>query len=648
MAYIQFDKTQLVNLEYALSREMVRSNLSGAFSCTTIIGCNTRKYHGLLITKQPQLDGDHHVLLSQVDETVIQHDAEFNLGVNKFPDRFHPKGHKYIRDFSADLLPVVTYRVGGVRLTKETMFISNKDMVMIRYTLVEARSPTRLRLMPFLAFRNIHELSKENAYHDTRHVEIPSGVKVRMYDGYPWLHMQVSGSEAAYAHKPEWYHNLHYFHEEERGYETLEDLLIPGNFETEIKKNESIIFSIGTEEADPEALHRIFDREIQRRTPRNSFHNSLQNAASQFFVVEDNQASLVAGFPWISYSGRYSFIALPGLLHAAPKRGICKDVIDNMVARMQGALFPESYLRNQVVFDAADTSLWFFHSLQYCMANTTKKEVWKNYGQVMKKILDGYGKGLDIGVSLQDNGLLHIAPAADALTWMNARSDGRCHTPRSGYVVEINALWYNALKYALALAEASDDQAFLEHWKPITEKAHDAFNSVFWNDQAGYLADYVLDDVPYMQVRPNQVIAAGLKHTPLDKFQLKSILDVATHELLTPRGLRTLSPQDPDYKGRYQGDAWARDAAYHQGTVWLWPLGFYASAWKKVYGADGMDPIEKLYEGLEPCLTEAGVGTLSEIYEGDPPHHACGAISFAPSVGEILRLQSLIAKKGKP
>lgn len=243
MAYIQFDKTQLVNLEYSLNREMVRSNLSGAFSCTSIIGCNTRKYHGLLITKQPQLDGDHHVLLSQVDETVIQRDAEFNLGVNKFADHFYPKGHKYIRDFTADLLPVVTYRVGGVLLTKETMFVSDRDMVMIRYTLVEARSATRLRLQPFLAFRNIHELSKANAYHDTSYEETAQGIRVRMYDGYPWIFMQLSEELAKYKHDPEWHHGIHYFQEEERGYEASEDLLVPGTFETDIRKGESIIFA---------------------------------------------------------------------------------------------------------------------------------------------------------------------------------------------------------------------------------------------------------------------------------------------------------------------------------------------------------------------------------------------------------------------
>ncbi len=644
MAYIQFDKTQLVNLEYSLNREMVRSNLSGAFSCTSIIGCNTRKYHGLLITSQPQLDGDHHVLLSQVDETVIQRDAEFNLGVSKFADHFFPKGHKYIRDFSTDLLPVVTYRVGGVLLTRETMFVSDRDMVMIRYTLLEARSATRLRLQPFLAFRNMHELSKANAYHDTNYEETVHGIRVRMYDGYPWLYMQLSGKSANYYHGPQWHHGLHYYQEEERGYEATEDLLVPGIFETDIRKGESIIFCVSTTEAPDTDLQRLFDLEISKRIPRDSFLHSLRNAAAQFFVVRDDKASLVAGFPWISYSGRYTWIALPGLLQAAPKEGICQTILDHMLSQMSGPLFPESYFKNEVFYNSADTSLWFFHALPYCAAGKSKTEIWNLYGEVIRRILDGYATGLDMGVQMHDNGLLFIDPAADALTWMNTISDGRCNTPRTGYVVEINALWYNALKYALELAYEADDHDFTTKWQAVVNHAADAFVSTFWSEQEGYLADYVLHDVPNMQIRPNQVIAVGLSHTPLNKFQIKSILDLTTHELLTPRGLRSLSPKDPQYRGRYQGDALARDTAYHQGTVWVWPLGFYAHAWHKVYGEDGMKPVQKLFEDLEPCLTEAGVGTISEIYEGDPPHHARGAISFAASLGEVLRMQSLIFK----
>ncbi len=300
MGYIKFDKTQLINLEYSLQKEMVRSNRSGSFSCTTIIGCNTRKYHGLLISEQPGLDGDHHVLLSKVDETIIQRDAEFNLGVNKYPGRFHPKGHKYVRDFTAERVPVVTYRVGGVVLTKETLFVTEKEMVLVRYTLKEAHSPTRIRLRPFLAFRNIHRLSKRNIDLNTRYTKVRNGIKTRMYDAYPGLCMQLSKKDFEYVHAPDWYNDIEYIHEAERGYEYHEDLYVPGFFEASIKKGESVVLSVSTDEAFPSALSRTFNNEISKRKPRSSFHNSILNAAEQFFVIKGGEASIATGFPWIA------------------------------------------------------------------------------------------------------------------------------------------------------------------------------------------------------------------------------------------------------------------------------------------------------------------------------------------------------------
>lgn len=643
MGYIKFDKTQLINLEYSLDKEMVRSNRSGAFSCTTIVGCNTRKYHGLLISKQPQLDGEHHVLLSKIDESVIQRDAIFNLGVNKYPGKFEPKGHKYIRDFTADIIPVVTYRVGGVVLTKETMFVTEKELVMIRYTLQEAHSPTRLRFQPFLAFRNIHSLSKRNIYNDTKYTAITNGIKVRMYEGYPHLHLQLSKKSGEYVHAPDWYNDLEYVQEAARGYEAHEDLFVPGFFEVPIKKGESIIFSASTTEVQPGSLTRLFNSELKKRIPRDSFRNSLYNSASQFFVSKDHEASITAGFPWLGFSGRYTFISLPGLSLAEPDKGICKKVIDTMIGRMNGSFFPETIIQNREIYHSADTSLWFFHALQHCMGTMSQETKWKHYGEVMERVLDGYAEGHHPSVRMHDNGLLWIDPSNPALTWMNAESDGRCHTARYGYVVEVNALWYNAIKYAIELATTANNNKFVDKWKSILHRLEPSHPDLFWNKQLDYLADFVTENGQDTRVRPNQVIAAGLKFSPLSKDQIKKILDVAVHQLLTPRGLRSLSPRDPGYKGRYFGDAFSRDAAYHQGTVWVWPLGFFANAWFKVYGRQGSDFIKKIYTGFQETMTESGIGTVSEIFEGDPPHHACGALSFAASLGELLRIDRMIS-----
>ncbi len=641
MELITFDKTQLINLEYSLDKEMVRSNRSGSYSCATILGCNTRKYHGLLICPQEQLDGEHHVLLSKVDETIIQRDAEFNLGVNKYPGRFHPKGHKYVRDFSAEIIPVVTYRVGGLVLTKETMFVTEKEMVMIRYTLQQAHSPTRIRLNPFLAFRNIHRLSKRNIDLDTKYTSVPNGIRVRMYHGYPYLYLQLSKKNGQYVHAPDWYNDLEYIQEAARGYESHEDLYVPGFFEIPIRKGESIFLSASTEEVNPLSLTRLFSGEIKKRTPRDSFINSLRNSAVQFFAIRDKQASITAGFPWMDYSGRYSFIALPGLAKVAPKKDICRLVLDQMIARMEGPFFPESVVNQKMVFNAADTSLWFFHALQHCLSGLDKAEIWQQYGPCIERILEGYAQGNPVGINMHENGLIHIDAASPALTWMNAVTDGQCVTPRYGYVVEINALWYNAIRFATELAKAAGESTFPAKWLPVAKQIEDSFSEVFWNEKEGYLADFVHDGNQNMRVRPNQLLAAGLKYTPISKYQIKQILDIIVQQLLTSRGLRTLSPQEPDYKGRYYGDAYSRDSAYHQGTVWVWPLAFFAEAWIKVYGKQGREYIHKLFEGFEETLTEAGIGTVSEIFEGDPPHRACGAISFAASIGELLRMATI-------
>ncbi|MDR4988851.1 MAG: amylo-alpha-1,6-glucosidase [Bacteroidales bacterium] len=647
MGSITFDKAQLINLEYSLEKELIRSNRAGAFSCTTILGCNTRKYHGLLICPQHQLDGELHVLLSMVDETVIQRDAAFHLGVNKYPGKFHPKGHKYVRDFSADIIPVVTYRVGGVVLTKETMFVTEKEMVLIRYTLVEAHSPTRIRLQPFLAFRNIHRLSKRNIDLNTKYDKAANGIRVKMYEGYSDLYLQCSRKNAEYVHAPDWYNDLEYIKEEQRGYECHEDLYVPGFFEMPIKKGESIVLSASTTEAHPPSLLKIFNRELSKRRPRDSYKNSLLNSAEQFFVVRNKKAAITEGYPWYDYSGRFTFISLPGLAMADEGGTMCEKVLEHMIERMKGPLFPESYVHQKPVYNAADTSLWFFRALQLCYKNKDKKTLWKQYGKVMRTILEGYERGTENGLRMHDNGLIFIEPSAGNQTWMNATIQERQVTPRYGYVVEVNALWYNAISFAVELAQFSGEKEFASKWRKIAEQIPDTFNSVFWYKEGGYLADYSFDGKMDLSVRPNQLIAAALPYTPLSEIKSKQVLDVVVKQLLTPRGLRSLSPQDPRYKGRYAGDAYARDQAFHQGTSWAWPLGLLADAWFKIYGKAGREFIEKLYYGFEETMAEAGIGSISEVYDGDPPHQPGGAISYAPSVAEMVRIGAMLGNSRK-
>ncbi len=643
MSYIKFDKKQLVNLEYSTSREMIRSNRAGAYASKTINGCHTRKYHGLLVVPQPALDDDNHILLSNFDETVIQHDAEFNLGIHKYPGGlYYPRGHKYLHDFSMDPIPYSIYHVGGVVLKRENLFSQTADRFLIRYTLLDAHSPTKLKFRPFLAFRNIHRLCRANVSVNNKYEKVPNGIRMKLYPGYSYLYMQFS-KEVEYTHVPDWNYNIEYQMEMERGYDYQEDLFVPGFFEVDIKKGESIVFCAGTSEFEPTAMKRSFNAEIKRRTPRDNFKNCLINAAQQFIVKRGTRTEVIAGFPWFGRWSRDTFIALPGLTLVPGEEKLFRDVIDTMIKDMQGPLFPNFGMKHNKVFNTADASLWFIWALQqYATILHKHEEVWKVYGKKIRAILEGYKSGEAANIHMLDNGLIFAGKQGLALTWMDAVVNGKPVTPRSGLPVELNALWYNAVMFAVELAEKSGDRKFSREWNKIAEMIPGSFTQAFWYEQKGYLADYVDGDFRDVSVRPNQVFATSLPYSPLEEEKRKKVLDVVQNELLTPRGLRSLSPKNPLYRPVCHGDQKTRDEAYHQGTAWPWLLGHFAEGYLKIHGKQGLPLVKSIYSGFEPVMTEHGIGTISEIYDGDPPHTARGVISQAWSVAELLRIGWMI------
>jgi len=648
MSYINFDKNQLVNLEYSLSRELLRANRAGSYANSTIINCNTRKYHGMLVTPQPGIDNENHVLLSSLDETVIQREAEFNLGIHKFPGNiYNPKGHKYIRDFVTEPIPKISYRVGGVILTKEMIFTTREDRMIIKYTLVEAHSPTKLRLRPFLAFRNVHSLSRENIFADKKFEKSISGIKIRMYQGYTDIFMQVS-KENIYTHVPDWYYNIEYQEEMERGYDYQEDLYVPGFFEVDIKAGESIYFSAGTKEINPVLMKRAFNAELGKRIPRDNFENCLINSAQQFIVKRGKSTEIVAGFPWFGRWGRDTFISLPGLTLVTGDFKTCKSVIDTMIADLNGPLFPNIGSGNNSAYNSVDAPLWFFWALQQYASFTGKKSsIWTDYGKKMKLILEGFRAGTEYNIHMEPNGLIYAGIPGKALTWMDAIVFGKPVTPRIGMPVEINALWYNAICFSLEMAQHAGDEKFIADWKGIASQIPDSFIEVFWNNEKRYLADYVDGDYKDWAVRPNMVIAASLPYSPVSEDVRKEVISRAKQELLTPRGLRTLTPKSPVYRGIYYGNQAERDSAYHQGTVWPWLLGHFVEGYLKIHGKSGLFYIKSLYADFEAVMTEHGIGTISEIYDGDPPHTGRGAISQAWSVAELLRINYLIKQYEK-
>src|SRR5574344_2894378 len=313
MSYLRFEKALMTNLEESLQKELLRTNRSGAYSCSSIVDCNTRKYHGLLVVPVPELDDENHVLLSSLDVTVIQHGAEFNLGLHKYQgNNFSPKGHKYIREFDCEKVPVTTYRVGGVLLTKEKVFVHHENRILIRYTLVEAHSATKLRLRPFLAFRSVRQYTHENNEVNKEYQVVENGIKTCMYPGYPELFMQVN-KKNEFHFEPDWYRGIEYPKEQERGYDFNEDLYVPGYFEVDIKKGESIVFSAGTSEVKIRGLKQVFEAEVHDRTPRDSFFHCLKNSAHQFHNIQDGEHYILAGYPWFKCRARDLFISLPGL-----------------------------------------------------------------------------------------------------------------------------------------------------------------------------------------------------------------------------------------------------------------------------------------------------------------------------------------------
>jgi len=642
MSYLKFDKLQLINLNYSLGREFLRSNRAGSYASSTITYCNTRKYHGLLVCPLDDLDGEKHVLLSGLDETIIQHEQEFHIGSRKYPGLYHPLGHKYIREFHSDPIPTHRYRVGGVILKKEALLTQDEERILMRYTLEDAHSPTKIRFQPFLAFRQIHRLSKANLDLNSKYEDVPGGIRMKLYTGYPFLYMQVS-KKADYVHAPNWYYNVEYMEEQKRGYDFHEDLFACGYFEVTIKKGESIIFSAGTSEIEPDSLKRKFTAEVNKRTPRDSFANCLENAAQQFFVRKGKKLYVTAGYPWFGIWGRDTFIALPGLSMARKDMQTAKTVLDTMVHELRDGLFPNLGIGASADVNSVDAPLWFMWALQkYVYELGSFANIWNTYGKYIKDILNAYRNGTTYGIKMRENGLIYSGVTGKALTWMDAVIHGKPVTPRIGYDVEINALWYNALMFAIEVAKKSRDNDFTAEWKDFPELVKNSFLQTFWSDKNKYLADYVDDDGQNWQVRPNMVFATSLPYIMLDEEQRRAVLHMIEKELLTPKGLRTLSPKDPNYVGAYEGSQEQRDGAYHQGTVWPWLLGHYIEGYLKLHGKKGIPMAEKVFNSFEDDMVTAGIGSISEIFDGNPPHYPKGSISQAWSVAEVLRINCLI------
>ena len=643
MSYLKFDKNLLINLEQSLRLEVLRTNQSGAYHCTTIVGANTRKQHGLLVIPVPEIDDNSHVLLSSLDETVIQHGAPFNLGLHRYSGGvYSPNGHKYIREYDCERVPTHTFRVGGVILKREKIFITNENRILIRYTLVDAHSKTTLQFRPFLAFRNANDLCVENQVASRDYKEVSNGISTCMYDGYPELFMQVN-HKPKFVFDPHWYKGIEYIKDLERGIPYTEDLYVPGYFEVDMKKGDTIIFSAGVSEVNTRQLTKMYEDEIKTRTPRTSFYNCLKNSAKQFYMTNADGHYLFAGYPWFKVRARDEFIALPGCTlsnHHRPDFEAIMDTAKEAFTRWMETGEPDKHLQG---IDLPDVPLWAAWAIQRYSHDTDVPTARERYGELVAQLIDFIIDGKHPNLQVDDNGLVRTDGTRQPMSWMDsARPDGTPLIPRTGYLVEFNALWYNALMFLLQMyADDKQMQSRVERWQKISDAYAESFAPTFLNDY-GYLYDYVNGSYTDLSVRPNMVIAVGVDHTPLDRLQRKRNLDFITRELLTPKGLRTLSPNSYGYNPWYVGNPEQREKAYYSGSARPWLMGFYCHAYVKVFGIGGLSFVNRMMIGFEDEMSQGAIGTLSELYDGNPPFIGRGAVSFAANVGEILRVLRLL------
>lgn len=638
MAFLKFNKSELVNLSYSLKREIICANKTGAYCNTSIVTCNTRRYHGLLAVPIDAFGGKKHLLLSSLDESLILNGKRFNLGIHCYGSVYEPRGHKYIIDFEADPVPKITYRVGEIVFTKSILLVPDSDQVMIRFELVNAPAKVKLLLTPFLAFRDIHALTDENPNARTEGWEIPNGMAFNLYDGFPDLNMQFNTKDVSFETAPCWYKGITYSDEYRRGFACKEDLYVPGHFETEMKPGDAIVFSASVAIANPSGLKRKFDSFVAKAAKITTYHEQLVHCADLLKQDRGGHKMITAGFSWL-YTGllRETLEALPGLtLYANGDKAEFEEILDNLIADNQERLFHRT---TQV-----EAPLRLAGALgRYIEYGADPKTVWKKYGPTVKGILESYLPGRRVEVAMQPNGLLWAQLDHWALSWMNTYVDGNPVTERAGYQVETNAMWFQSILFAVTMEReySPSDSTFLKEWSHILDLVRENFQNTFWNAGSGYLADYVDNAGQHLEVRPNMLYALVGEDIPVEPEIARRVLQVIDNELVTRRGIRTLSPRHSEYKGVYEGSQTDRDLAYYNGCCLTFLLGPYCEVCFKMKGAAFLNKAQWLVNGFYEDLNKHGVGAFSELYDGDPPHEPHGAISSALSTAALLEVEYL-------
>ena len=656
---ISFDATVTKDFEQAGSREWLEANGLGGWASGTIAGCHTRRYHGLLVAATRPPVG-RMVLLSKLAETVVIGDKRIELDTNRYAGAVNPRGFEHLVEFTLDPMPSFVFEADGFKLKKTIVAVHGENTTVVMFEVLSAEAPITLELRPLIAYRDFHALQHANDAIRFADASFKAGVfRARPYDHAPELFMQVD--QSSFAAAPDWYFRFEYANEAERGLDAHEDLFCYGAFRRELQSGDrfGVIVSTGDVTGrDPLAL---VDAEVARRkaiadkTPAgNDIARTLALSADTFVVRRgEDLRTIIAGYPWFSDWGRDTMIALPGVCLATGRFDDAKKILRAFARFVDQGMLPNRFPDGGEApeYNSADATLWYFvAALRYLEATADDEFVLGELLPVFEEIVSWHLRGTRHGIHVDEDGLLYAGAPGTPLTWMDAKVGDWVVTERQGKPVEIQALWYNALVILADLRKRAgrtdDAAAMLLRAKQVKER----FVELFWNDDAGCLYDVVDGDRLDASIRPNQVFALALPYPLLPKDKARAVLAVIEEKLLTPYGLRSLAPDDSSYRGRYEGGPAERDASYHQGTVWSWLLGPYADALVKTNGAVGKPKARKAFEGLVPHLSEAGLGSISEIFDGDAPHAPRGCTAQAWSVGEMLRVykDSLVPAKKKP
>jgi predicted glycogen debranching enzyme len=638
-----FKKEQLNDYNVASNLEWLETNGLGGYSCSSVAGSNTRRYHGVLVAATNPPVG-RMVVLSKLEETLVIKDRRLELSSNQYPGTVHPKGYQFLKSFKRNLFPEFVYEAGGIEIKKTIASIHGENTVVILYEVMQAKGKFILELMPLASCKDYHSEAHANDSIYNNYLFDDGVFQTLHYERCPELFISVPGS--SFVESKGWYYNYEHAVEQSRGLDYTEDLYTHGRFEVTLKQGEKLGVIVSTEDPRGRSAVQLVEEETARReaiAKPFAYHDGLRRlalAGDQFIVKRGELNTIIAGYPWFADWGRDTMISLPGLCMATGRFHDLKNILRAFADSVSQGMLPNRFPDHGETpeYNTIDATLWFFvATYKYYLASKDREFITSTL-PVLTDIIEWHYKGTRYNIRVDPSDeLLSGGQDGVQLTWMDAKVGDWVVTPRKGKPVEINALWYNALNiisYFHSECGAIDESRSL---KAKADRVHESFNEKFWNDMRGCLYDYIEGNENNADLRPNQLFAISLPFQLLTKQRATKVLKVVTDQLLTPKGLRSLERPHPDYRYLCTGTIHERDGAYHQGTVWSFLIGPYIDALLFVKGDKARKEAARIIEDLLQDLDEGCVGSISEIFDGEEPHMARGCLAQAWSVAEALR-----------